>query len=82
LIHCTSGKDRTGVVVAALLKILEVPDQIIVEEYLLSQGEVRAEWIQQALTGIGDPQVYFNRIDIEIVKRNILGIPIDHAYNL
>ncbi len=37
LVHCTSGKDRTGVVVAALLKILKVPESIIVQEYLLTR---------------------------------------------
>jgi protein-tyrosine phosphatase len=62
LLHCTSGKDRTGVVVAAILKILNVPDDLIIEEYLLSDGEVKREWIQQSLDGIGDPSVYFRRI--------------------
>jgi protein-tyrosine phosphatase len=34
--HCTSGRDRTGVVVAALLLALDVPPQIVAEEYMLS----------------------------------------------
>ena len=42
LVHCTSGKDRTGVVIGALLKIVQIPDAIIVEEYLLSDGAVKA----------------------------------------
>lgn len=46
LIHCLSGKDRTGIVIAALLKILNIPDKWIIEEYLLSDGEVKEEWIQ------------------------------------
>src|SRR5579872_146021 len=62
-IHCTSGKDRTGVVVAALLLILGVPESIIVEEYLLSEGEVRAEWIHRALDGMRDLRRYFHRVD-------------------
>ena len=72
LIHCTSGKDRTGVVVAALLKILGIPDEVIIEEYLLSEGAVREEWITQALTGIGNPSIYLDRINVEAVKKNIL----------
>ncbi|MEM9528717.1 MAG: tyrosine-protein phosphatase, partial [Bacteroidota bacterium] len=46
LIHCLSGKDRTGIVVAALLLILGVKKEVIVEEYLLSDGEVNKERIE------------------------------------
>jgi len=34
LMHCTAGKDRTGVGIALLLKNLDVPDNAIVEEYM------------------------------------------------
>ncbi len=33
LIHCTAGKDRTGMVVAVLLSALGVPDDIIAADY-------------------------------------------------
>lgn len=36
LIHCTAGKDRTGVLVALLLKALRVPDELVVADYLRS----------------------------------------------
>ena len=36
VIHCTAGKDRTGVMVAVLLGLLGVPDEIIVTDYALS----------------------------------------------
>jgi len=74
LIHCNSGKDRTGVVVAALLKILGISEEIIVEEYLLSDGDVRREWILQSIKEIGDPEIYFKCVDIEKVRENILKI--------
>lgn len=50
-LHCTSGRDRTGIVVAAALLLLEVRPEIVVEEYLLSEGAQRGS-ILQAIEGI------------------------------
>lgn len=36
IIHCTAGKDRTGVTIALLLALLGVPDEVIVADYSLS----------------------------------------------
>ena len=36
VIHCTAGKDRTGVACALLLHALGVPQEIILEDYLLT----------------------------------------------
>jgi protein-tyrosine phosphatase len=36
LVHCSAGKDRTGVVVAVLLRLLGVPEQTVLEDYSLS----------------------------------------------
>ncbi len=36
LIHCTAGKDRTGVVIALLLDLLNVDDEMIITDYALS----------------------------------------------
>jgi len=36
LFHCTTGKDRTGWAAATLLMLLGVPDDLVMEEYLLS----------------------------------------------
>lgn len=43
-IHCSAGKDRTGVAAALTLTLLGVPDEAIVEEFLLT-NEYRAELI-------------------------------------
>jgi protein-tyrosine phosphatase len=49
--HCTSGRDRTGVVVAAALLVIGVPRGIVTSEYLLSDGaELRQ--IQRAVDGL------------------------------
>ena len=36
LVHCTAGKDRTGLLVAMVLDLLGVDEETIVEDYLLS----------------------------------------------
>ncbi len=36
IIHCTAGKDRTGIAIALLLKWLGVPDETIIADYSLS----------------------------------------------
>lgn len=36
LVHCTAGKDRTGVLVALLLMLVDVPTEAIAEEYALT----------------------------------------------
>lgn len=70
--HCTSGKDRTGVVVAALLTVLGVERELIVEEYLLSKGEVERAWIEGALDGIGDPAFYFERVSLDSLRQKCM----------
>lgn len=72
LFYCTSGKDRTGVVITCLLHILGIERQIIVEEYLLSDGEVKREWIETALDGLENTNDYFQRIDLETLKKQFL----------
>lgn len=36
LVHCTAGKDRTGIVIALLLELLGVSEEIIIEDYAYS----------------------------------------------
>jgi len=40
IIHCTSGKDRTGMVAAIILLALEAPQEAIVADYTLTQGRI------------------------------------------
>jgi protein-tyrosine phosphatase len=42
LVHCVAGKDRTGLVAAALLGVLGVPDEDIAADYALSESALAA----------------------------------------
>jgi protein-tyrosine phosphatase len=43
VIHCTAGKDRTGFAVALILHALGVPDDTIVEDYLLTNRHYKID---------------------------------------
>lgn len=43
LIHCTQGKDRTGLVVAIVLSLCDVPRPLIVEDYVKTQQGLEAQ---------------------------------------
>jgi protein-tyrosine phosphatase len=83
IIHCTAGKDRTGVVCALLMELLGVPRAQIVEEYLLSSqsGAVNADWLEGALNEVdaaGGINKYLAGIGIDssmqsAIKKEILG---------
>ena len=56
LIHCSAGKDGTGLVVALVLELIGVPDEIIAADYALSAGNLDADAAQvmsriQAISG-------------------------------
>ena len=72
LIHCLSGKDRTGIVVAAVLLILGVDKSVICKEYMLSYGDVNEALITMSMKGMEPLENYFNRVDLVKIKENIL----------
>lgn len=43
LVHCTQGKDRTGLIVMLILFLLEVDEGIIDDDYRLSESELEPE---------------------------------------
>jgi protein-tyrosine phosphatase len=73
LVHCASGKDRTGVVVAVLLLVVGVPREVIVAEYMLSDGEIERAWIEGAIDGVGDVGRYLDRVDLGRVRARLVG---------
>jgi protein-tyrosine phosphatase len=59
LVHCSAGKDRTGIVIAMVLAALGTPDDVIAEDYSLSATYLNAENTPaiaqlQAGTGLGE----------------------------
>lgn len=44
LFHCTTGKDRTGWAAAALLALCGVPDDVVMQDYLLSNDFILPEY--------------------------------------
>jgi hypothetical protein len=54
LIHCHAGKDRTGIVVALILKNIGIQEEIIIEEYLLSEGNCYPSSMKMVLERVDD----------------------------
>jgi len=53
LIHCTAGKDRTGLLVAIILSLCGVDDEIVAHEYALSNRgleERREDFVAYLIT--------------------------------
>ena len=65
--HCTSGKDRTGLGSALILLILGVPEEKVIEDYMLS-NEYRKGENHRIL------QIYEKHVSNETIKELIEGI--------
>ncbi|WP_456717080.1 tyrosine-protein phosphatase [Bradyrhizobium sp. USDA 4353] len=74
VIHCTAGKDRTGVACALFLSALDVPDEIILDDYLLTNQYFRRdttahpELPDEVLEAIGTVQASFLAAALETVR--------------
>jgi protein-tyrosine phosphatase len=55
LVHCTAGKDRTGVVIALLLSMLGVDDEAIIADYALSRDAMPRllAWLRETYPASG-----------------------------
>ncbi|MFM2476824.1 tyrosine-protein phosphatase [Celerinatantimonas sp. MCCC 1A17872] len=58
LIHCSAGKDRTGVVIAFILQAIGIDEALIIEEYLQSEGTLNPAGIETALHGFSQFDSY------------------------
>lgn len=78
LVHCRAGRDRTGVAIAMLLLLLDVPEDIIIADFMLSQGTAqRLQDFKVALAGVaraGGARTYFGKdVDVDAVLENLRG---------
>ncbi len=59
IVHCTMGKDRTGIVVAMLLSAIGVPEETVVRDYSATSWflttDVRSALVARAMTGSVGP---------------------------
>lgn len=75
VIHCTAGKDRTGVACALVLSALDVPDEGVIEDYLLTNQYFRRdaaahpELPDDVLEAIGTVQVSFLAAALDAVRQ-------------
>jgi len=60
LLHCTQGKDRTGLVILLLLLLTHVPENAISDDYMRSEPElvVEAEERLKEIRAMGIPEGY------------------------
>jgi len=49
LVHCTAGKDRTGLVVALILTALDIDRDIILTDYAATAANLSGEWTERML---------------------------------
>ena len=52
LVHCTAGKDRTGLTVALILSALGVPTKKVVDDYALTQSHLRGPWTNSMVAAL------------------------------
>ena len=76
LVHCTQGKDRTGLVVQLVLFLLGVPLEAINQDYLMTDGELdseREERLKEIRSiGLDDSFPYCDKDMVENVNKHLL----------
>ncbi|NYD65661.1 tyrosine-protein phosphatase [Agromyces atrinae] len=53
VVHCTAGKDRTGVVIALALLAVGVDRDDVLDDYALTQANLAGEWLESMVALIG-----------------------------
>ncbi|MEC4113877.1 tyrosine-protein phosphatase [Myroides pelagicus] len=67
LFHCSAGKDRTGMIGAILLSILDVNRAVIIQEYMLSNN-YRKEEVSSRMKLAKFGKMFFPRLNYQVVE--------------
>lgn len=53
VVHCTAGKDRTGVVVALALMAVGVHREAVIDDYARTEANLAGEWLEEMVELVG-----------------------------
>ena len=68
LVHCSAGKDRTGLLCALVLMLVGVADEDVAAEYALTEIGLR-EWREEVLGRLGEESKVRLGVDGEGLRR-------------
>ena len=71
-IHCAAGKDRTGVIVAAILSAIGIPRSFIFQDYELSVGGLKPKLFSKTLDTMQNEK-FFKAVDVQALKKMLLS---------
>jgi len=54
IVHCTAGKDRTGVLCALVLSLCGVDDKVVAQEYSLTDVGLSQQWKESVIEHLMD----------------------------
>jgi protein-tyrosine phosphatase len=54
VVHCSAGKDRTGMVIAVLLTVLGVDEETVLDDYVLSSRYRSEQRVAELIASLGD----------------------------
>lgn len=77
LFHCHAGKDRTGLIAQFLLQLAGVPDEVIIEDYLLSNARNAARH-QAHIAQFDDPAERERQAIAYVVSRDVIEGALQH----
>jgi hypothetical protein len=66
LVHCTAGKDRTGVAVAVLLAAAGVPDDAIVADFAATDANM--DGVVARMAGMWPPEERDERLELMMAR--------------
>lgn len=77
VVHCTAGKDRTGLVVALVLSAVGVPEEAIAVDYAATQANLDGEWTERMLRRVRRLRVPVTDALLEILSHSPAPVLLD-----